>query len=377
MSSTLETETSVLQREVEEICKERIKSMKGKEWRLYKTNHETFLLKGLGNLPPSFVALDASKPWLVYWCINSLALLDSTLINDTMIHRVKSTIAACVSEDGGVGGGNGHLAHLAPTYAAINALSIVEPRKNLWPIDKEKLYNWLMSRKTSYGGFSMHVNGEVDTRALYCALCVASLCDIITPELTSGCAEWLSRCQGFDGGIAGSPGNEPHGGYTFCALAALCILGEPRTMISKYLDVDKLLYWLAARQYEIEGGFSGRTNKLVDGCYSFWVGGCFPLLQTITEVPILSAYDLQKYIMTCSQVETGGLADKPGKRPDAYHTCYVLSGLSASIGNYSFSNGSWNSSKKSEIYGGIEPIHPVYNIPMKCYKALSIEAEVM
>ena len=27
------------------------------------------------------------------------------------------------------------------------------------------------------------------------------------------------------------------------------------------------------------GGFQGRTNKLVDGCYSFWVGACFGILQ--------------------------------------------------------------------------------------------------
>ena len=25
----------------------------------------------------------------------------------------------------------------------------------------------------------------------------------------------------------------------------------------------------------------GRTNKLVDGCYSFWQGGLFPLLQHV------------------------------------------------------------------------------------------------
>ena len=27
-----------------------------------------------------------------------------------------------------------------------------------------------------------------------------------------------------------------------------------------------------------EGGFQGRTNKLVDGCYSFWQGGAFPVI---------------------------------------------------------------------------------------------------
>lgn len=33
---------------------------------------------------------------------------------------------------------------------------------------------------------------------------------------------------------------------------------------------------------EIElGGFRGRTNKLVDGCYSWWVGGSFALLEAL------------------------------------------------------------------------------------------------
>jgi hypothetical protein len=29
------------------------------------------------------------------------------------------------------------------------------------------------------------------------------------------------------------------------------------------------------------GGFKGRTNKLVDGCYSWWIGGAFPLLEAL------------------------------------------------------------------------------------------------
>lgn len=32
---------------------------------------------------------------------------------------------------------------------------------------------------------------------------------------------------------------------------------------------------------KFEGGFQGRTNKLVDGCYSFWQGGAFPLLHEL------------------------------------------------------------------------------------------------
>lgn len=30
-----------------------------------------------------------------------------------------------------------------------------------------------------------------------------------------------------------------------------------------------------------EGGFQGRTNKLVDGCYSFWCGAILPIVQAL------------------------------------------------------------------------------------------------
>lgn len=40
---------------------------------------------------------------------------------------------------------------------------------------------------------------------------------------------------------------------------------------------------------------------------------------------------LQEYILVVAQdFEGGGLRDKPGKGPDAYHTCYNLCGLSMS-----------------------------------------------
>ena len=33
------------------------------------------------------------------------------------------------------------------------------------------------------------------------------------------------------------------------------------------------------RQMSVEGGFQGRTNKLVDGCYSYWMGALFVIMQ--------------------------------------------------------------------------------------------------
>ena len=37
----------------------------------------------------------------------------------------------------------------------------------------------------------------------------------------------------------------------------------------------------AILQGTVEGGFMGRTNKLVDGCYSYWQGALLPLLQQL------------------------------------------------------------------------------------------------
>lgn len=42
---------------------------------------------------------------------------------------------------------------------------------------------------------------------------------------------------------------------------------------------------LPTRQSPLEGGFAGRTNKLVDGCYSFWQGAIVPLVAEACLLP--------------------------------------------------------------------------------------------
>jgi len=99
----------------------------------------------------------------------------------------------------------------------------------------------------------------------------------------------------------------------------------------RYLDVPRLVSWLSSRQHAPEGGFSGRTNKLVDGCYSHWVGGCWPLIEACLDGPprpdrvgtasalrqrsLFSREGLLRYILCCCQDQSkrGGLRDKPGR----------------------------------------------------------------
>jgi protein farnesyltransferase subunit beta len=185
-------------------------------------------------------------------------------------------------------------------------------------IDRKKMYRFLMSLKQKDGSFVMHEQGEVDVRASFCALAIASVCNLLTEELVENCGDFLVKCQTYEGGFGGEPGNEAHGGYTFCSVAALKILGETH----KIMNRDRLMKWAIDRQMNLEGGFQGRTNKLVDGCYSFWVGGIFAIFQEDffgkgdeeKENSWLFDEDkLQRYLIQACQHPKGGLIDKPGK----------------------------------------------------------------
>mmetsp|Transcript_2720 Transcript_2720/g.7117 ORF Transcript_2720/g.7117 Transcript_2720/m.7117 type:complete len:439 (-) Transcript_2720:283-1599(-) len=319
-----------------------------------REKHIAYLLKGLEQLPSGFQALDASRPWLCYWIVHALDLLGHKLPEE-LASRTVAFLKRCQDPSGGYCGGPhpGQIPHLAPTYAAVNALVIIGTDEAYASIDRQRLYEFLRRRKDDVlGCFTMHEDGEVDVRGAYTAFAVASLTNVLTDELVSGTPEWIARCQTYEGGLGGEPGLEAHGGYAFCGAAALSITGH-----LGLLRLDALLRWLASCQKRLEGGFHGRTNKLVDGCYSFWQGATFAVVAPALNARTLSSaapaagsdptgaellaslaeadgswlFDqgaLQDYLMVCGQLSKGGLRDKPGKDPDYYHTCYCLSGLS-------------------------------------------------
>ncbi|RUS21864.1 terpenoid cyclases/protein prenyltransferase alpha-alpha toroid [Endogone sp. FLAS-F59071] len=314
---------------------------------LDRDRHARYLRTGLNYLSKWLVALDASKPWLTYWILHSLDLLESEISPDIIQRYLSigsfwnclydsagvSTMSKWQNPDGGFSGGPNQLSHLAPTYATINSIAIIGTEEAYAIINRDTLYKFLMRMKQPDGSFLMHDGGEIDIRGLYCALSVASMTNLLTPELTENCTQFILRCQTYEGGIGPYPGMEAHGGYAFCGIAALEILGE-----THLLDMPKFIHWTVSRQMALEGGFQGRTNKLVDGCYSFWIGGVFALIEAELvrqrwragkEVDYLMDREaLQEYILVACQDDDGGLRDKPHKGPDYYHTCYCLSGLS-------------------------------------------------
>lgn len=348
---------------------------------LLRSKHISYMLHNLqSTLPAGFISLDASRPWICYWIVHALYLLDHEPVSH--YSRLISFFQRIQNKTGGFGGGPGQMTQGAPNYAAVLTLASIGTPEAFNVIDRKAMYQHFLKCKHPSGGYCIHIDGEVDTRSTYTVICIARLLNILTPELTDGAAEYILQCQTYEGGFGGEPGNEAHGGYNFCAIAALLILKK-----AHLCKVSLLKHWLLSRQMRLEGGFQGRTNKLVDSCYSFWQGAAVAIVQIIEEqgddVHDLNQYlimktrdhlrnsnssnnndneaadedevevesigsdenirtatntsgdllfnqkALQKYILHCGQnVELGGLRDKPNKTRDFYHTCYSLSGMS-------------------------------------------------
>ncbi|KAI3860724.1 hypothetical protein MKX03_014760 [Papaver bracteatum] len=309
---------------------------------LQRYNHIEYLTKGLKHLGPGFCCLDANRPWLCYWILHSITLLGESVDCD-MEDNAIDLLSHCQDPDGGYGGGPGQLPHLATTYATINSLITLGGDKALSSINRHKLCNFLLRMKVTSGGFRMHDAGEIDVRACYTAISVASILNILDEELTKNVGNYILSCQTYEGGIAGEPGTESHGGYTFCELVTMILINEVDR-----LDLLSLIDWMAFRQ-GVESGFQGRTNKLVDGCYS---------LSSLIDAQVRSSF-IGEGEQTTGRTKASvkfeygggnvglsflngsteadpffdtdphkGLKDKPGKHRDYYDTCFCLSGLS-------------------------------------------------
>lgn len=319
---------------------------------LLRRKHVQFLHSSMDSLPAPYVVIDASRPWFFYWAMAGLSSLGEDV--SQYRERLMKTVRPLQNPAGGFGGGHGQLSHCAATYATILALACVD---GLDVVNRKAMWHWLGSVKQLDGGFRMAVGAEEDIRGAYCAMTILTLLNLpltLPPDCTArvagletftdGLGEWIRRCQTFEGGIAGAPSNEEHGAYAFCALACLSIMDAPHHSIPRYLNLPALISCLSSVQTTPEGGFAGRHNKLVDACYSHWIGGCWALIDAAITPPTSSAPSpardlwnraaLVRYLLTCAQQKKGGMRDKPSTRPDGYHTCYSLAGLSAAQNRY-------------------------------------------
>ncbi|KEG02402.1 protein farnesyltransferase subunit beta, putative [Plasmodium vinckei vinckei] len=384
--------------------------------RHFKICTDIYFLK---NLSLSF--LEASKPWIFYWCIHTIYILyndfeiEQKLCKDTFSTIKKNVfyyLNKIKNKNDGFGGGLNQYTHITTTYAAICVFIYLNDNENdfLGFIDKKKLHSYILQLKCKDGSFRLHKDGEIDMRGTYCAIAVCSMCHILTKSIKKNVAKYILSCQNYEGGFTSEKFQESHGGYTYCALATLCILGK-----IKKVNLNKLMLWVINRQGNLEGAFTGRTNKLVDACYSFWIGSIFFIINEIYTLKKLfkqsetkqksinknaktidngnypksdefKAFEinnlkentnilfnmnyLKLYLLLCSQSNKGGMKDKPKEKVDYYHTCYALSGLTL-VENYLLAHKQYfEDTYNVENINKLNKIHILYNITVqKVYKS--------
>jgi protein farnesyltransferase subunit beta len=101
---------------------------------------------------------------MVYWILHALELLNS-LPDDTTISRTIDFLSRCQNNtSGGFGGGPQQFSHLAPSYAAVSTIALLQREEGYKMINRQAMYEWLLRLKQPNGGFCMHEGGEIDVR---------------------------------------------------------------------------------------------------------------------------------------------------------------------------------------------------------------------
>lgn len=100
----------------------------------YRKEHIRFLERSLRFLSTGYECLDSSRPWMVYWILQAAHLLNFKFSSE-VLSDVVEFLSSCRYVNGGFGGGPGQLPHLAPTYAAVLSLSLIESEEAHEAID--------------------------------------------------------------------------------------------------------------------------------------------------------------------------------------------------------------------------------------------------
>lgn len=207
--------------------------------------------------------------------------------------------------------------HIAMTYVALALLRILGDDYSR--VNRKAITSALRHLQQKDGSFSpVLLPSEHDMRFVFCACAISYMLDDWSGVDIDRVVEYVKASQSYEGSIGQGPGNEGHGGSTYCALASLKLCGRLDDLPRR----SELIRWLSSRQVS---GFQGRPNKDPDTCYSFWVGASLDLLGCHSEVvnPLLN----RSFSLSC-QSKIGGFSKTPGVNPDVLHTYYSLCGLS-------------------------------------------------
>ena len=299
-----------------------------------RERHIRYFSHCLRQLPDDYQKLDTNRLTLVHFCVHALDLLGA-LEEQVDVEAIIEWVYSLQQLTGGFCGGSfignnssnndkvhpyAH-SHIAMTYTALATL--VALGDDLSRVDKEAVITSLGQLQLSDGSFQAGLNmgSEHDMRFLYCACAISYMLYDWRGVDKDAALQYIISCVSFDGAIALIPGQEGHGGSSFCGVASLVLMDKLQAMPPAFQK--ELTHWCVSRQV---GGMQGRPNKLEDTCYSYWIGGTLLLLG---QEELLDQTKLCDYVMTC-QTPMGGFGKVVGAFPDVLHSFYSMAWLSLS-----------------------------------------------
>ena len=152
---------------------------------LQKDHHAAYLYQGLTDNGYSIKHYDSGHPWVVYWTIHGLNLLNDSeyhIGSPKLKNQLVKFLSYCQHPSGGFSGSPGQIAHVASTYAAVLSLVEIGTPEALSLIDRKGMYDFFIRMRDSRnkGSFHMHEIGDEDMRCVYIVVVIAKLLNILT-----------------------------------------------------------------------------------------------------------------------------------------------------------------------------------------------------
>ncbi|WLF78682.1 Rab geranylgeranyltransferase [Lodderomyces elongisporus] len=313
-----------------------------------KEKHINFIIEQESNRSYEYWLSEHLRMNGLYWGVTALITMKSLNEKTLPENSVVEFILSCWdASSGAFGAFPQHDAHILSTLSALQILKIYDNElKQLTSGQKSQLVKFIKDLQQPNGSFQGDGFGEVDSRFTYTAVSALSLLGELTPELCDTAAKFIMDCYNFDGGFGLVPGSESHAAQGFVCVGALAIMD--RLHLLKEVEI-KVASWLSERQVLPSGGLNGRPEKLPDACYSWWALSTLSILGRKHWVDLTK---LENFILSCQDLEKGGISDRPDNQTDIYHTCFGICGLS--LIDY-------------EKYG-FDEIDPVYCMPIRVTK---------
>ncbi|KAG8011952.1 Geranylgeranyl transferase type-1 subunit beta [Nibea albiflora] len=298
-----------------------------------RDRHVRFFQRTLQVLPERYASLETTRLTIIFFALSGLDVLDALDVIDRnlMIEWIYSLQVLPTEDQSNLSRcgfrGSSHIGvpystqgpgvlhpydsgHVAMTYTGLCSLLILGD--DLSRVNKQACLAGLRALQLEDGSFYAVPEGsENDIRFIYCAASICYMLDDWSGMDIQKAIEYIRGSLSYDNGFGQGAGRESHGGWTYCAIASLCLMGRLEEALSQR-ELDRIRRWCIMRQ---QNGFHGRPNKPVDTCYSFWVGATLELL----DVFQYTNFDKNRsFILSTQDRLVGGFAKWP-RQPSSFN----------------------------------------------------------